>query len=138
MIQAMRQTLRLLLVEDEALIAMMAEDMIDGLGHRVVQTATTLAEALEACANVDFDVALLDVNLNGDTSMAVATALKQSGCPFAFTTGYGAGGVDPAHSDCPVLTKPYAIGELDLLLTNFSAQLAGTRSMTSSVESNRG
>ncbi len=138
MTQGMQQRLRLLLVEDEALIAMMAEDMIDGLGHRVVRTATTLTEALDACATVEFDVALLDVNLNGATSMAVAAALKQRGCPFAFTTGYGVDGVDPAHSDCPVLTKPYALGELDVLLTDFSAQLAGTRSMTSSVESNRG
>jgi CheY-like chemotaxis protein len=131
-------TLRMLLVEDEALIAMMAEDMIDGLGHRVVRTATTLADALAACAENGFDAALLDVNLNGDTSMEVATALKARGCPFAFTTGYGAGGVDPAHSDCPVLTKPYALGELEILLTGFVAQFAGTSSITSSVDSNRG
>jgi CheY-like chemotaxis protein len=130
--------LRMLLVEDEALIAMMAEDMIDGLGHSVVRTAATLADALAACADAVFDAALLDVNLNGDTSMEVAAELKARGCPFAFTTGYGAGGVDPAHSDCPVLTKPYALAELESLLRGFAAQLAGTSSMTSSVDSKRG
>lgn len=138
MTDAPNRRLNLLLVEDEALIAMMAEDMIDSLGHRVVRTAATLTEAMAACTDGGFDVALLDVNLNGDTSMEVATALKARGCPFAFTTGYGAGGVEPVHDDCPVLTKPYAIGELDALLTAFAAQLAGTSSMTSSVDSNRG
>lgn len=138
MIDGTPPKLRVLLVEDEALIAMMAEDMIDSLGHRVVRAATTLADALAACANGDFDVALLDVNLNGDTSMAVATALKARGCFFAFTTGYGAGGVDPEHGDCPVLTKPYALNELEALLAGFAAQLAGTSSITSSVDSNRG
>lgn len=138
MTEGMRPALRVLLVEDEALIAMMAEDMIDSIGHSVVRTATTLNEALAACADGDFEVALLDVNLNGDTSMAVATALKARGCPFAFTTGYGAGGVDPAHSDCPVLTKPYALAELETIFAGFVAQSAGMSSITSSVDSKRG
>jgi CheY-like chemotaxis protein len=131
-------SLRLMLVEDEALIAMMAEDLIEALGHEIAVTAATLEEALAACANGVFDAALLDVNLNGDSSMAVATALKARGCPFAFTTGYGAGGIDACHADMPVLTKPYALNELEGLLAKFSGQLAGTSSMTSRVDSNRG
>lgn len=130
--------LRLLLVEDEALIAMMAEDLIEVLGHEVVFTAATLGEALAACSGHIFDAALLDVNLNGESSMAVATALKEIACPFAFTTGYGAGGIDVGHTDMPVLTKPYALAELETILAGFAAQLAGTSSMTSSVDSNRG
>lgn len=131
-------SLRLLLVEDEALIAMMAEDLIDSLGHQVVRTASTFAEGQTACAVPDFDAALLDVNLNGESSMALAAALKERGCPFAFTTGYGAGGIDPDHADMPVLTKPYALAELEAVLAGFAAQLAGTSSMTSSVDSKRG
>lgn len=130
--------LKVLLVEDEALIAMMAQDMIEGLGHVVMHNASTLAEALDACSAREFDCALLDVNLNGDSSMAVATALKKRGCPFAFTTGYGAGGVDDIHRDVPVLSKPYALAELENTLHAFAAQVAGTSSMTSSVDSNRG
>jgi CheY-like chemotaxis protein len=129
--------LKVLLVEDEALIAMMAQDMIEGLGHEIVHTAASLKDALDACTR-DFDCALLDVNLNGDSSMPVAAALKERGCLFAFTTGYGAGGVDEAHRDVPVLGKPYALIELEQMLDSFAAQLAGTSSTTSSVDSNRG
>ena len=130
--------LRLLLVEDEALIAMMAEDMIDGLNGHVVRTAATLAEALDACDSAVFDAALLDVNLNGDSSMPIAAVLKTRGCPFAFTTGYGSAGVDAVHGDVPVLTKPYALAELAALLDGFRRQLLGISSITSSVDSKRG
>ncbi len=131
--------LKVLLVEDEALIAMMAQDMIEGLGHEVVHIASTLNEALDACAKRDFDCALLDVNLNGDSSMPVAVAMKARGRPFAFTTGYGAGGVDGDHHDVPILSKPYALAELEKTLDTFvAAQAAGTSSTTSSVDSNLG
>ena len=131
-------TLRLLLVEDEAMIAMMAEDMIEGLGHRVGHTAATLADALDACATMTFDAALLDVNLNGYSSMPVAVALKARNCPFAFTTGYGAGGVDAEHRDMPVLSKPYALADLEATLAKFVDQAAGISSTTSIVDSKRG
>lgn len=130
--------MRILLVEDEALIAMMAEDMIETLGHRVVRTASSLADAHAACDHGDFDAAFLDVNLNGENSMSVAAKLKTRGCPLAFTTGYGAGGIDPEHSDMPVLTKPYAVSELEAMLAVFAGQGAGSSSITSSVDSNRG
>lgn len=130
--------LRLLLVEDEALIAMMAEDLVEAIGHRVVVSAATLREGHERCDEADFDAALLDVNLNGDSSMALAERLAAQNCPFAFTTGYGAGGIDPAYADRPVLTKPYTLTDLQDVLATLAAQLAGTSSITSSVDSNRG
>lgn len=130
--------LRVLLVEDEALIAMMAEDMIEGLGHSVVRTCPTLADALDGCTRGDFDAALLDVNLNGDTSMPVAALLKSHGIPFAFTTGYGSSGVDDVHRDMPVLTKPYSLADLEAMLNTLSVQASGTSSITSSVDSKRG
>ena len=68
--------LKVLLVEDEALIALMAQDMIEGLGHEVAHMASTLKEALDACALRSFDCALLDVNLNGDSSMPVAVGIS--------------------------------------------------------------
>jgi CheY-like chemotaxis protein len=132
--------LRVLIVEDEALIAMMAEDMIDSLGCLVAGLAATVADARTATADVAFDVALLDVNLNGANSMDIAAALKGIGKPFVFTTGYGADGIDAEHRDMPVLTKPYSIADLEnaLKVCADRCQVAGTSSMTSVTDSNRG
>lgn len=130
-------SLRVLLVEDESLIAMMAEDMIDGLGHELVATAATLGDAERRSGMDDFDVALLDVNLSGENSMAVASILKARGAPFAFTTGCGSTGIEAAHGDVPVLTKPYSIAELASLLDALNAQLDGTRSTISKSDSIR-
>ena len=105
--------LRVMIVEDEALIAMMAEDMLDGIGCNVVATPATVRDAYAAFDAHDFDVAMLDVNLNGERSMGLAAALKQRGMPFVFTTGYGSDGVDAEHSEIEVLTKPYSLGELE-------------------------
>lgn len=105
--------LRVLIVEDEALIAMMAEDMLDGIGCTIVATPSTVRDAHTAFDAHQFDVAMLDVNLNGERSMGLATTLKARGIPFLFTTGYGSDGVDDEHADCEVLTKPYALAELE-------------------------
>jgi CheY-like chemotaxis protein len=132
--------LRVLIVEDEALIAMMAEDMIDSLGCVVAGLASTLSDAQASLTKLTFDVAVLDVNLNGHNSMGLATALKKRGVPFAFTTGYGADGIDEEHRDMPVLTKPYSIADLEdaLKLCATRCQLAGTSSTTSMTDSNLG
>jgi CheY-like chemotaxis protein len=105
--------LRVLLVEDEALIAMMAEDMLESMGCTSVTVASSIAEALRALDGSTFDVAMLDVNLNGERSMIVADRVKACGLPYLFTTGYGADGVDPAHAAAPVLAKPYVLGDLE-------------------------
>ena len=104
--------LRVLLVEDEPIIAMTAEDMLEALGCEVVASAATLDDALAASARGGFDLALLDINLNGDTSYPVADALKRSGTPFVFTTGYGSSaGSD--HQDVPLVAKPYRLADLE-------------------------
>ena len=104
---------RVLLVEDEAIIAMTAEDMLEELGCTVAATASNLQEAF-ACADAhDFDVALLDINLNGQQSLPVAALLDQRGTPFVFTTGYGAAGSGAEYADAPLVTKPYQIRDLE-------------------------
>ena len=103
--------LRILLVEDEPIIAMTAEDMLDTLGCTVVASAATLEEALAAAQAGRFDLAMLDINLNGVTSLGVADALKAAGTPFIFTTGYGAEG-SGSHRDVPLVTKPYRLTDL--------------------------
>lgn len=115
--------LRVLIVEDEALIAMLAEDMLDGLGHRVAGVATTLDEAQAMAASDGFDCALLDVNLGGTSAVPVAHALRARGVPFAFTTGYGGDGVD-GFGDAPVLPKPYAMADLEAVMARLRAACA--------------
>jgi CheY-like chemotaxis protein len=100
---------RVLLVEDEPIIAMTAEDMLEELGCIVVETVATLAEALEAVARADFDVVLLDINLNGTESLPVADRLREAGRPFVVTTGYGS----PAAGGAPVVAKPYRLRDLE-------------------------
>src|SRR5215217_1245283 len=104
--------LRILLVEDEPIIAMTAEDMLDVLGCVIVASAATIEEAEAARAAGGFDVAILDINLNGVASLPVADALKAAGTPFIFTTGYGAQGCG-GHDDVPLVTKPYRISDLE-------------------------
>jgi CheY-like chemotaxis protein len=104
--------IRVLLVEDEAIIAMTAEDMLEELGCATAAVASSLPDAMAAAARRDFDIALLDINLNGVESLPVAAMLKAAGLPFVFTTGYGATGRDAEYDDVPLVTKPYQMGDL--------------------------
>jgi CheY-like chemotaxis protein len=104
--------IRILLVEDEAIIAMTAEDMVEELGCRVVASAATLAEALAAAERGGFDIALLDINLHGVDSLPVAAWLRQQRRPFIFTTGYGNSGRGDDYEDVPLVTKPYQLADL--------------------------
>jgi CheY-like chemotaxis protein len=101
--------LRLLLVEDEALVAMEAEDMLTDLGCVVVDVAGTLARGLAVASDrmVELDGAVLDINLGGEKVYPVADVLLARGVPFIFASGYGAGGVALRYAHAPVLTKPY-------------------------------
>ena len=103
---------RVLIVEDEAIIAMTAEDMLDELGCVTAGTAYTLAEAEAAVSRGGFDVALLDINLNGRDSLPVAARLEAAGLPFVFATGYGTGGRDDRYERVPLVTKPYQASDL--------------------------
>lgn len=78
----------ILLVEDEMLIMMLAEDYLHQLGCTSILVAGTTRQALEAIADHDIDAAMLDMNLHGETSDAVADALSDKGVPFLFVTGY--------------------------------------------------
>jgi CheY-like chemotaxis protein len=103
---------RVLVVEDEMTIAMMIEDMLMDLGHEVVATAARLPTALEVAGDGNLDFVILDVNLAGHQSFPVAAVLQQRGIPFAFATGYGPAGIDPAFAGRPVLTKPFTTADL--------------------------
>ena len=104
--------LRILIVEDEMLVAMNIEDMLLALGHEVAGIASRLAPALALAAECEIDVAMLDVNLAGEPSFAVADILDRRGIPYLFATGYGRDGIAPAYRAAPVLQKPFRSGEL--------------------------
>lgn len=99
--------LRILLVEDEPLVAMAIEDSLEVQNVGVIGPAGTVAEALDLIAKGGIDAALLDVSLRGERVDSVADALSAQGIPFVFTTGHGAAGLPKGHQDSPVLTKPF-------------------------------
>jgi CheY-like chemotaxis protein len=104
--------LRVLIVEDEMLVAMNIEDMLLELGHEVAGIASRLEPALALARDGAFDIAMLDVNLAGDRSFPVADLLIERGLPFLFATGYGPGGIDEKYRDRPVLQKPFRAADL--------------------------
>lgn len=104
---------RLLIIEDEAIIAMTAEDMLEQIGCTVAGVAATFAEAMAAVERGEFDVALLDINLNGVSSLGVAERLREKGMPFVFATGYGSAGRGEEYEDVPLVAKPYRLEALE-------------------------
>ncbi|NOG74170.1 response regulator [Roseicella sp. DB1501] len=100
--------LRVLVVEDEAMVAMLFEDTLADLGCTVVGPAASVAEALDIIGRDTIDVALLDMDLAGEASHPVADALTARGVPFAFVSGYGAGAADGSgHAGAPIISKPF-------------------------------
>ena len=104
---------RVLIIEDEPIVAMLAEDMLDGIGCVVAGIAARASEARDAIEAGGFDVAMLDVNLDGEDGLVLATILKARGIPFIITSGYPAEDLAAAHPDAPVLSKPYALAALE-------------------------
>lgn len=99
------------------MVAVLIEDLLADLGCVVAGSAATATEAMSLAQAGQFDAALLDVNLGeGETSFAVADALRLAGRPFAFLTGYGPAGVRPDLRDAPILAKPIDASELGRFL----------------------
>ena len=113
--------MRILLVEDELLIRMLLEDMLTELGHTVAAQAVRIDEALDAARTGVFDLAILDVNLNGETTGPVADVLVERGTPFVFATGYGTQGLPEAHRTRPTLKKPFQMDGLKQMLATATA-----------------
>ncbi|MEW6450945.1 MAG: response regulator [Pseudomonadota bacterium] len=110
---------RILVIEDEMLIAMLLEDMLADLGHEVVGVVPRVNEALTAISRDDFDLAILDLNLNGQSAYPVADALIDRGIPFALSTGFGESGLPEKYRAHPVLQKPFASDDLVRTLRTF-------------------
>lgn len=110
-------TMRVLLVEDEPLIAMMLEDFLDALDKELAGTADSVAAALPLIESGGIDAAILDVNLRGgEKSFAIADALAQKDIPFVFATGGSGDEIADPHRDRPRLAKPFTMDGVERAL----------------------
>ena len=114
---------RIMLVEDEAMIAMFLEDVLQNAGFEVVGPIGRVEAGIEAAKNEPMlDAALLDVNLGRTTVFPIADQLILRNIPMVFMTGYGADGLPERFADRPVVTKPYTpeiiLGALAKVLTH--------------------
>jgi CheY-like chemotaxis protein len=114
-----RSDQRILVVEDEFLIRVLLEDMLDELGYSVAGVAGSLEEAAEMARSGTFELAILDVNLDGEEVFPVADILAGRGVPFVFVTGYGARGLPEPYCSRPTLQKPFQMDDLGKALHAF-------------------
>ena len=98
---------RVLIVEDEMLIALMLQDMMAEAGLTVAAIANTLQAGVELAGREDVQLAILDINLNGKEAYPIAEILRTRRIPFIFSTGYAGVNVRPEYRAVPRLVKPY-------------------------------
>jgi CheY-like chemotaxis protein len=108
--------LRVLLVEDQMIVAMEIESLLHGFGCAVVGPVATLEPALQLAREAALDAAVLDVNLDGETVGPVAEALQARGIPVVLSTGYGAATLPEDLRGLPLLEKPFTRTELETLM----------------------
>jgi DNA-binding response OmpR family regulator len=103
---------KVLVVEDEPIVALQIEDILREAGFEIVGCVGSLDKALAILKNNDCDIAVLDANLRGDSVAPVAIVLQQRGKPFLFVSGYERAHLPEAFLDAPLLSKPVEPGEL--------------------------
>jgi DNA-binding NtrC family response regulator len=117
---------RILIVEDDRVIALMVEEIVRELGYTVSSVAGTIATARLQISMRNFDAVLLDIDLEGEHYPETADILLETGTPFAFVTGYDYV-LEPRHGEVPLLEKPFGLIQLRVLLE----KLVGPGSPTS-------
>jgi CheY-like chemotaxis protein len=115
------QNKTVLIVEDEFLIAELLEDMLVELGWASFEKATSVPKALEALSNIIPDLAIVDLNLDGLSSLPVAEVLRARNIPFVFSSGYGSGSVPREWWAQPLAAKPFSPDELRAMIVEASA-----------------
>jgi len=108
----MREKRRILVVEDNVLVATLFAEIFESVGWQVVGPVAHLATALDAAASEGFDAAVLDVNLGHQTVYPVVAVLDARRVPFVFVTSYGREALPPLFCGRPHLSKPFAPAEL--------------------------
>lgn len=117
----MADKLRILIVEDEMLVAMNIEDMLVDNGHEIAAIASRLDAGMQLAREEAIDFAMLDVNLAGDLSFPIADILEARGIPYIFATGYGRKGVRDEYGTVPVLQKPFRARDLQEAIRDLTA-----------------
>lgn len=107
---------RVIVIEDEWLVATLLSDMLTELGHVVLATAADVQEALDAVEQDDVDLVFLDLNLGGERATAVIDLLLARGVPFACTTGYGEDALEERLRDRPILQKPFELRDIERVI----------------------
>ena len=103
---------RVVVIEDEIFVAWLLRDILTTIGYVVVGVATKLEKAINMVSEMEFDVAIVDLNLNGESSYPAADILIARRIPFVFSTGYGRQGLAPAYQCYPVIQKPFCESDL--------------------------
>ena len=106
----------MLVVEDEMMVSMLLEDMLSDIGCIPVGPARRTEAALRLVGEGGFDIAILDVNLNGDETYPIADAVAARGIPFVFASGYSAGLLREKYKAIPLIQKPFRLRELEQTL----------------------
>ncbi|KPC25512.1 Response regulator receiver [Pseudomonas syringae pv. cilantro] len=107
---------RVLLVEDETMLAMLMEMMLEDLGFATAYHASTLEDGIEYARNGEYELAILDINIIGGTSFPIAAAIADRGIPFMFCSGYGRLGIPETWMDRQCVSKPFSADQLDQAL----------------------
>jgi CheY-like chemotaxis protein len=115
--------LRILIVEDQAFIALQSQDELEAAGAIVVGPVHTVERALAALkATPELDGAVLDVNLQGERVFPVADALSERGVPFIFVSGFGRDSLPPRYRYAPHCRKPVSAGEVERAINTTMAK----------------
>jgi|SRR5689334_15810624 CheY-like chemotaxis protein len=104
------------LVEDEVMIRMMVADMLEELGFSIAAEAGEIGEAIRLAESTYFDLAILDVNVNGKVISPVAEVIEARKRPFIFATGYGLSGLPEQFRNRPALQKPFQLDTLSKMI----------------------
>jgi len=108
---------RILVVEDEAMVSMLLEDMVLDCGCEIIGPVAKFDRALEVAREGEFDIAVLDLNLSGTLSYPIAKVIRARRIPVIFATGYGAAGLLDKFRDCPILQKPFRLSDFAQAVT---------------------
>jgi DNA-binding response OmpR family regulator len=113
------RNLKVLVVEDEVMVGLLAEDILQALGHSVVGPIARFEKAIEAARRESVDLAMLDINLDGQEVFPVADILHSRQIPVIFVSGYGSGRLRTCDDGKPILQKPYVQEQLRTAIATF-------------------
>ncbi|MGH8146695.1 MAG: response regulator [Rhodanobacteraceae bacterium] len=107
---------RVLVVEDDAMLSMLLQDLLTEMGCVIAGSASRFEDASHKCGALEFDVALLDINLRGERTLSIAETMLERHQPFILATGYGVTMLPESLRAAPMLQKPYRKQDLECAL----------------------